>query len=139
MSTVLLLSHRDRLIAADYIEAMQLLMHLPPPSSAQDIVREAHMLQEMPTSDMGAAVLRAHAQQPPCLDTPVLEAAKMRFMELSHTHAPRVLQNLLNPMDQREDTPDWSPLSQARLHSEPTDPHAQRRRAMLSLDDVHNI
>lgn len=125
-------------MAADYIEAMQFLMHLPPPLSAQDIVQEAQSLQNNPTSDMGTAILRAHAQQPPSLDTPVLEAAKMRLAELSHTHTPRVLQHLLYSSDQQE-TPDWSPLSQARLHSESTDVSTQRRRAMLSLDDVHNI
>jgi len=138
VSTVLILTHRDRLIASDYIETMQLLMHLPTPSSAPDIVREAQLLQMTPTPEMGITILRAHAQQPPSLDTPVLEAAKARLMELSHAHAPRVIQSLLTPAEQ-QDTPDWSPLSQARLQSESTDASTQRRRAMLSLDDIHTI
>lgn len=137
VSTVLILMHRDRLIVSDYIEAMQFLMHLPTPSSASDLVREAELLHKTPTSEMGIIILRAHAQQPPSLDTPMLESARARLMELSSAHAPRVIQNLLNPAEQ-QGTPNWSPLSQARLHSESTDTFTQRRRAMLSLDDVHN-
>lgn len=131
VSAALIIAHRDKLLIADYIEAMQLLMRGLTLADPALLVVEAERLKREPTPSVGAHVAAAHHQmvpEPPV--TSAMDLAKARLRELASAGTQRLFSDT-----QGSRSDEWSPKTEARLHTESTDPSEQRRRAMLSLDD----
>lgn len=129
VSAVLLLLLRDTIVTSDYIETMQLLMHLPELSNPRKLVYHAVQLLENPSASMGAAIAKEYNQHPPPPEptSSKIDTAKNILKELAAG---------LVPSDNPHTV--WSPKTEDRLRTESANHTEQYRRAMLSLDSVHD-
>ena len=130
ISTVLLLSHRDEIMNGDYIEVMQLLMHMPDIEIPRKLVEQALQLYKNPSASTGAAIASSYGQHPPPPEpsSSRIDLARTMLRDL----ALGLVSQGANPQ------PTWSPRSEDRLNAETPNHAEQRKRAMLSLDNVHD-
>lgn len=130
ISVAILLSQRDKIAQSDYIEAMQFLMHLPDLNAPRQLVEHAMKLCQTPSASTGASIARAYEQHPPPEPTESkMDSAKNMLKELAA--------GILTPDGHGQ--PVWSPRAQDRLHTESSNYTEQHKRAMLSLDSVHEF